>query len=248
MRVELNRYRARQLVPNHRVPGFMFHQTERSNNTGPPDGPSDGIATLIWNRDLHLRDFDRLGFKYSVMSSIGTAGLNNVLAMLPGRDTEVFSKFPAADKAFVKRWLDWTDDNMAVLANTQALADLMTDDAAGGKPGLDRIDGTAAFSDDASTGVVFLYNPGPTRPVASLTIDEAIGLLPNNRSGATARRWVVHEIFPREEVNGTITPIAVVEEGGSLVVSPRGNKAVALRFTELLPSLAPDEQHLHPPR
>lgn len=238
-------YRARQLIPNHRVPGFMFHQSERSNNTGPPNGPGDGIATLVWDHDIHTRDFDRLGFKYSVMSSIGTAGLNNVLAMLPGRDPAVFAKFPDADKAFVKRWLVWAELNMQTLANTQVIASLMTDDAAGGKPGMDRIDGVAAFSDSGETGYLFVFNPGPTRPAASITIDQAVGIQP--RAGA-ARQWVVHEVFPREELNGTTTPVAVVAEGMEITVAPRGNKALALRLTQIVAQNGSDaRQEQRPP-
>ena len=224
-------YRARQLIPNHRVPGFMFHQSERSNNSGPANGRSDGISTLIWDHDIHTRDFDRLGFKYSVISSVGTAGLNNVLAMLPGRNQEAYDKFPAADKSFVKRWLDWAEDNMKFLTNTQAIADLMTGDELGGKPGLDRIDGVAAMSDDGATGFLFLFNPGPTRPTAEVTADEAIGIFSN--ASAATRQWLVHEIFPREELNGTTTPLAVVTEGGVLPVSLRANKAQVLRLTEV---------------
>jgi hypothetical protein len=81
----------------------MFHQSERSSNGGDSSNPALNPSSLVWNHSIHTRDFDRLGFKYSVISSVGTAGLNNVLAMLPGRDPEVYAKFPQADKEFIKR-------------------------------------------------------------------------------------------------------------------------------------------------
>lgn len=224
-------YRARQLIPNHRVPGFMFHQSERSNSSGPGTGPTDGTSTLIWDHDINTRDFDRSGFKYSLISSVGTAGLNNVLAMLPGRDQEAFDKFPADDKAFVKRWLDWADTQSDVLVNTQVISTLMSDDESGGKPGLDKVDGVAAVSSDGTTGFLFLYNPGPTRPFAEIFLDESIGILPSN--GSVARKWIVHEMYPNEELDGFSTPFGLVEEGAQMVVSMRPTKAKVLRLTQV---------------
>ena len=52
----------------------------------------------------NVRDFDYLGYRYGLMSSIGTAGLNNVLAMLPARDEAEFKLFPAEDVAWINKW------------------------------------------------------------------------------------------------------------------------------------------------
>ena len=43
------------------------------------------------------RDFDLLGYRYSLLSSIATGGLNNVMCYLPARDAEEFAKLPAAE-------------------------------------------------------------------------------------------------------------------------------------------------------
>jgi hypothetical protein len=43
---------------------------------------------------------------------VGTAGLNNVMNMLPARDEQEFALFPAEDIAFVKGWMDWTDHHV----------------------------------------------------------------------------------------------------------------------------------------
>ena len=51
MRIVNYQYKQQQLQPAARVPGFMFHQTERSNASG-----------LSWG-DMYKRDFDFLGFQ-----------------------------------------------------------------------------------------------------------------------------------------------------------------------------------------
>ena len=121
----------------------------------------------------------------------------------------------------------------------------MTDDSAGGKPGFGKIDGTAAFDDDGATGYLFLFNPGPTQTTARIPLDQGVGIqpLPDTTGNASAlglkRQWAVYEIFPHEELNGTgsaVTPFAIVTEGGSLTVSPRGNQALGYRFASLPPS------------
>jgi hypothetical protein len=56
------------------------------------------------------------------------------------------------------------------------------------------------------------YNPGPRPTQATLTVDEGMGIA-NASSGST---WLVHEIYPREEVGGRTTPIGAVLFGGRL--------------------------------
>eukprot|EP00054_Salpingoeca_dolichothecata_P030821 m.254091 g.254091 ORF g.254091 m.254091 type:complete len:1086 (-) comp26725_c1_seq16:94-3351(-) len=130
-------------LPLVRVPGFTFHQTERGMS--PLGGP-------------YLRDFDLLGYKYSLLSNIGTAGLNLVFTMIPARDESEFALFPEQDLHFVQKWLQFADDNIKFLNRTRQL--------------LDGSDGTAAFLYPPScveanitplTGVVgylFLFNTG----------------------------------------------------------------------------------------
>lgn len=203
----------------------MFHQSERHNASG----------LLVWQHDIHTRDFDRGGFRYSAISSIGTAGMNNVLAMLPGRDPEVFAKFPAADQAWVSRWLDWADANAAALRNTQPLTALDRGGAAGGgKPALGVLDGTGAFTDDGGTGYLFIFNPGPLPARAALAVDGGIGAPP----GGAGDTWLVHEVYPREEGAGHTTPLGVWRRGTEVNVSLRGAQAQVLRLTRLAPDVA----------
>ena len=65
-------YAHEQLLPAARVPGFAFHQTERNAPNG----------TLVMS-PYRRRDFDLLGYRYSLLSTIGTAGLNNARARAP---------------------------------------------------------------------------------------------------------------------------------------------------------------------
>ena len=54
-------------------------------------------------------------YRYSLLSSLGSGGLNNVLNMLPARDPQEFRLFPKEDLAFVRDWLAWADRNVALL-------------------------------------------------------------------------------------------------------------------------------------
>jgi hypothetical protein len=42
----------------------------------------------------YKRDYDLLGYKYALLSQLATAGLNNVLCMVPARDEAEFELFP----------------------------------------------------------------------------------------------------------------------------------------------------------
>ena len=98
-----------------------------------------------------VRDFDLLGFRYSLLSSIGTGGLNNVLNMLPARDTQEFELFPRQDLAFARGWIDWADQHVALLKLTRPVPSLAT-------PGPGLADGTLMLRPD-NTGAMFLFNP-----------------------------------------------------------------------------------------
>ena len=82
--------------------------------------------------DVNARDFDLMGYKVSLLSSIGTAGLNNVFAFVPSRDAEEWGKLPDTDKAFIRDWLAWTDDHVGRLQKMLPIANL-------GEPSLDGV-------------------------------------------------------------------------------------------------------------
>jgi hypothetical protein len=162
-------YRTRQLLPSSRVPGFMSHQTERHFDDG--QGPG---TKPHWNVTAHYRrDFDFHGFSYSLLSSIGTAGLNNVIAMLPARDAAEFNALPASKVAWIKRWLDWTDTEYLALHRTIPLVAFDRGASShGGIPQLAHLDGTGSFLADDSKGFLFLFNPGPRPVCETLHVDE----------------------------------------------------------------------------
>ena len=120
------------------APGFFSHQTDMLNTT----------RQRAWDSPRFARDFDYFGYQYALLSSVGSAGLNNVINMLPARDPDEFASFPQDDVVFIKRWLDWTDDNIDLLQTTVPLPV---------PPGPGVVDGSAMGIN--STGFVFLFNP-----------------------------------------------------------------------------------------
>eukprot|EP00948_MAST-09A_sp_MAST-9A-sp1_P003307 g3307.t1 len=181
MRIVNRKYATEQLLPPSRIPGFIFHQTERSSDNG--TGACFGNVKECW--DMNTRDFDLLGYKYSLLSTIGTAGLNNVVTMIPARDEEEFTLFPDNDINFIRSWLAWTDENIDALQNTMPIASLPP-------PSIGNVDGTAAWTDTNDKGFLFLFNPNPLAMSVSLQMNEDIGV--NNASiGAS---WIVDQLYP----------------------------------------------------
>ena len=88
------------------IPGFIGHQTERFSSNG----------SLPW-ADYNLRDFDLMGFPYSLLSNIATAGLNLVHAFIPARDLEEFYLLPGNFLQFWSYWLAWTDKHIEEIRN-----------------------------------------------------------------------------------------------------------------------------------
>ena len=140
-------YRA-QYCPNDALPGFAFHQTDRD-----PTALQEKICPGGGRCANHsrVRDFDLLGYRYSLLSSIGTGGLNNILNMLPARDAQEFQLFPAEDLAFVSDWIGWADRHVALLRLTRPLPSLAD-------PAQGVADGTIMLRGN-NTGVMFLFNP-----------------------------------------------------------------------------------------
>ena len=171
------RYRNYEFTPNELVPGFMTHQTPRLDETDDmPQAKTADRGTVIL--PFRTRDWDYLGWKYSVLSSIAVGGWNNVINMLPARDSAENAHFAAADAAWLSGWLEWTARNKELLRHTKQIL---------GQPGLGKIDGSAMI--DGDHGYVFLFNPDPRALAASIALDATIGLT------ATAR-YSVREVYP----------------------------------------------------
>ena len=162
-------YRVERFCPPETMPGFITHQSERSDEKD------------VMRRDrFRPRDWDVLGWKYSLLSSIATAPFNHVVNYIPARDPDEFRLFSEEDKAFFRRWLDWTDSFAEYLRHVRPIL---------GPPMVGRIDGTAAIRGDG--GFVFLFNPNQGRLEARITLDETIGLVKGDR-------FMVRELFPEE--------------------------------------------------
>ena len=119
-------YSQAMLMPPSRIPGFIYHQTERTfrNGTTPCYGGAPGAREDYRCFDANTRDFDLLGHRYSLLSTVGTAGLNLAFAMLPARDRDEFEKLPQSERAFVRDWVDFADANTRFLRRTAPIASL----------------------------------------------------------------------------------------------------------------------------
>jgi hypothetical protein len=157
------RYRNYDFAPSELVPGFITHQTSRSDETGEmPQRRTEGGIML---EPFRVRDWDYLGWRYSLLSSIAVGGWNNVINMIPARDSEEDRHFAAEDVEWFRAWIEWTRLNREALRYTRTIL---------GEPGLGKIDGTAAIVGDH--GYIFLFNPNARAMRAELPLDARIGL------------------------------------------------------------------------
>src|SRR5262249_3965871 len=155
-------YRMYDFAPSELVPGYMTHQTPRNDDTGRmPERRTEDRGTML--SAFRSRDWDYLGWKYSVLSSIATGGWNNVINMIPARGSEEARAFSAADRQWFRGWIDWTDEHKDFLRHTRPIL---------GAPALGRIDGTSAIV--GNHGFVFLFNPNARRLSADVVLDESI--------------------------------------------------------------------------
>ena len=173
-------YRNYQFAPSEIVPGYATHQTERSRNM-PTDAETGGHPQTV--EEVHtafrLRDWDYLGFRYSFLSSIGTGGWNNVVDMIPARDTEEFKHFSEQDKQWIRTWLDWTSTHKELLRHTRTILH---------QPSMGRLDGTSAI--DGDHGFVFLFNPNYRALKDVLPLDKSIGL-------ERGSKFLLREVYPQ---------------------------------------------------
>jgi len=202
------RYRNYEFAPDEIVPGFITHQTGRNDDFGRmPEARTRAGQTLL---PFRPRDWDYLGWRYSLLSSIAIAGWNNVINMIPARDPEEFKNFSAEDRAFFRKWIDWTAANKETLQHTRTIL---------GQPAIGKIDGTAAI--DGDHGFVFLFNPNAGRASAHIPLE---------------RGFQVRELYPHEgRVVGSAHAIEVELNGHAalvLALGPPQRAEAALRIAE----------------
>ena len=193
-------YRQECFVPVEIIPGYMTHQTPRLTEKGE------------CRRDrFRPADWDLLGWKYSVISTIATAPFNLVVNFLPARDEREFKAFSAADQKWFRDWLDWTDSNLETLRNVKPIL---------GAPQLGRVDGTAAFKD--GRGFIFLFNPNYRALAAEFKLDMSIGL-PRRAT------FVLRELYPRAgRLHGTRPLCGAWEYGDTVTMQVQGTGAMVL--------------------
>ena len=172
------KYKNYEFAPSEIVPGYITHQTSRSDATG--DMPFVRTYSGPQLARFRARDWDYLGWRYSLISSIAIAGWNNVMDMIPARDSAEYADFALDDAAWFWHWLAWTSAHRELLRHTRTII---------GQPAIGRVDGTAAMMDDS--GFVFLFNPNGRRMNAEFTLDSEIGL-------SAGSRYVLRELYPRD--------------------------------------------------
>jgi hypothetical protein len=206
------RYRNYEFTPSELVPGFMTHQTSRSDASDDmPSARTPDRGTVL--TAFRTRDWDYLGWRYSVLSSIAVAGWNNVLNMLPARDSAENASFSAADRAWLRGWLSWTETNQELLRSTRTIL---------GQPALGKVDGTSAIAGDH--GFIFLFNPDARRLTARVPLDAGIGLV-------TGSRYLLQELHPLEGRRLGRPGAGFWRRGDTLTMTLDGGSAMVLAVT-----------------
>jgi hypothetical protein len=156
------------------IPGFIGHQTERSTSDG----------SLPWI-DHNLRDFDLMGFSYSLLSNIATAGLNLIHTFIPARDLEEFNLLPIDFIQFWSYWLKWTDEHLEEIRN--------------GIPFNVEQDWCLMKSNGVD-GFLFLFNPNYKQINRTILFDGKLNL----KQPPTSGYWLLKEIYPQERFIGFV--------------------------------------------
>ena len=195
------KYRMERFCPPEIMPGYITHQTERSD------------AQKVMRRDrFRPRDWDVLGWRYSLLSSIATAPFNHVVDFIPARDTDEFKALSEADKTWFRGWLDWTDKNAAVLKRVKPII---------GQPRIGYVDGTAACVGDR--GFVFLFNPNYRAMSAQFNLDASIGLT----RGAS---FMLKELSPEAGKLIGKSGVGLWDHGDAVALPMAGASAVVLEI------------------
>ncbi len=205
------RYRNYEFTPSELVPGYMTHQTSRSDESDDMPFTNTDDRGRVLTR-FRARDWDYLGWRYSVLSSIALGGWNNVINFIPGRDSAEHAHFRESDRAWLRHWLAWTNRHKELLRRTRTIL---------GQPALGKVDGTTAI--DGDRGFVFLFNPDPRRRTARLPLDATSGL-------TRGSRFVLREVHPLEGrglANGS-TPFW--QRGDTAEVTLDGGSAMVLEI------------------
>ncbi|MGN6555083.1 MAG: hypothetical protein ACTHLW_15355 [Verrucomicrobiota bacterium] len=194
-------YRMINLAPPEVTPGFITHQTQRYTSTG-------GAPRT----DFRTRDWDLLGWRFSLFSTLGTAPFNLVMNLIPAKDISEFDAMPATDKQFIKDWFDWVDAHIEYMRVIRPILS---------QPMIGRVDGTAGILND--NGFVFLFNPNYRKLTATFKLDQTIGL----KSGTT---FVIKELEPQAGRMIGKTNTGVWSYGDTVSIPISGTTAMVLEI------------------
>ena len=214
-----------QFCPPEQLPGFAFHQTDRDASPNARAAPcADGVGRCA--NASRRRDFDLLGYRYSLLSAIGTGGLNNVVNMLPARDAEEFARLPKEDVGFIRRWLEWTDAHAALLRLGRPLPAM-------GRPAEGVLDGVGMV-DAQCEGVVFVHNPSAMPRTLALPIDASLTRALRPGCAASGGLLLVSQIgsSDRNEPPGGWHRL-LVRQGGTLNLTVGATTALVLELRAL---------------
>ena len=194
-------YRMMNLAPPEVTPGYITHQTQRYTSGG-------GAPRT----DFRTRDWDLLGWRFSLFSTIGTAPFNLVMNMIPAKDISEFNAMSAADKQFIKDWFDWVDAHIEYMRVIRPIIS---------QPMIGRVDATAGILND--NGFVFLFNPNYRKMTATFSLDTSIGL----KSGTT---FTIKELEPRAGRLIPKTTTGVWSYGDTVNIQMDGTTAMVLEI------------------
>lgn len=196
-------FRNVQFCPTEIMPGFIGHQTARKDANGDVNRTSD----------FNVRDWDYLGWKYSLISSVATAPFAHCVDMIPARDEPEYELFMAdvQSQQFMKDWFDWTDRNADILRNLRSII---------GPPRIGHADGTAAM--DGDHGFIFLFNPNHRKVEAAITLDKSIGLTGGDR-------FVIKHLYPEQGKLIGKPSTGVFQYGDKLSLLMDGTTALVLQ-------------------
>lgn len=202
-------YRQECFAPVEIIPGYMTHQTPRNDEKG--QCPRDRFRPADW---------DLLGWKYSVISSIASAPYHLVVNFIPARDEREFRAFSPQDQKWFRDWFDWTEHNIDVLKHVKPII---------GAPRLGAADGWAAFSGER--GFIFVFNPNYCPLSAEFQLDASIGL-------ARGNRFLLKQLYPDAQRGRLLAAPngAFWKHGDAVRLTMSGTEAVVL---EVVPAERP---------
>lgn len=177
--------RNRYFIPNYKLPGFITHQQSR---------------TFRWKHS-----WDRLGWKYNVLSSIAASGMNSVINYLPVREENEYCAFTDEDRTWLRSWLAWAKKNADLLLVAKNIL---------GEPAPEKVDGISACL--GNRGVIFLINPNYRPKHVRLTIGEELGL-------RGADYWLMTEMNPNPE-----SPLGCVAHDSAVTITVPPHQVLAI--------------------